>query len=264
MLWHRLAFTTDNVIIGWALNTEAVAVYSIAGRLITYALTGADAFSNILMPHAAGFHAQADRPNQKRLLYEGTKGSLLYAAFVATVFLIYGRQLIVLWVGHSFADSALILKILTLPMIAFIGAKTANIVLFTMGEQPYRWVALIWWLDALCNVVLSVILVKLWGMIGVAYGTLFTMTITMAIVMPLYTCRSLRIPFVEYFKKTYFFAISAAIPLFAILWSIKRIWQPAHLLSLASLLAVCAIVYFTAIYFMFFYRSARASTILAS
>ena len=263
-IWYRLAFTTDNVVIGYALNTEAVAVYSIAGRLISYALTGADSFSTVLMPHATALHAQENVTRQIKLLYESTKGSLLYAMFVGVIFWVYGHQVIVFWVGPKFGTADGILKILLLPMLSFIGAKTASVLLFTKGEKPYRWLSLIFSIDALSNVILSLILVRFYGMRGVAYGTLFTMTVTMVVILPVYTCHVFSIKWIEYLRNTYGIAIGIGAAFFMGIWLLNHIFPVTHLLSVGLVLLVSAGVYFSLVYKYCFHQAATPKTISAS
>jgi O-antigen/teichoic acid export membrane protein len=251
-LWHRLAFTTDNVIIGWAFNTETVAVYSIASRLVSYALSGSESFSAVFLPAAAGFHARGDHSQQKRLLFQSTKISLLYAQFVAVVFVVYGSPLIQAWVGSKFQYSAQILVVLTLPVVCFIAAKASNVVLFAMGQSVYKWVALIFWLDAVANILLSVMLVRIWGPIGVAYGTMFTTTGTMLIVIPIFTCKRLGIRYVEYLRQTYLDVVLLGLCLAAVLIGIRYAWPHPGLLPLAGLLTASAAVYFAYSYHRYF------------
>ena len=251
MLWVRLAFMTDNVVVGWALDTKAVAIYSIAGRLIALAVAGADAFSNVLMPFAVSFHGTSDDAKQRRLLLEGTKASLFYVLLIATVFIICGAPIIVAWVGPSFHESANVLWVLTLPVICFVAAKPASIVLFSMGSKTYRWVAAIYWVDAAANLTLSIILVKLWGMIGVAYGTMFTMTISLFLVLPLFTCRVLHITYFEYLRRTYLTAIGVIVPLSGLLLGAMYLWHPSRLMPLAAILVCIGGAYYGTVYYWY-------------
>ena len=256
-LWLRLAFMTDNVVVGWALNTEAVAIYSIAGRLVSYAITGADTFATVLLPVASTLHAQGDSAQQKKLLYASTKASLFYAAFVAAAFVIFGADIIQLWVGRSFHYSATVLQVLTLPLICYIGARTGHVILFAMGQTTYKWAAIIFWVDAAANLVLSMILVKMWGMIGVAYGTFFAMIPSMFLILPLFTCRKLKLPFFTYLRNTYGSVLGVAGLLFAILFGIRSLWTPSKLLPFAGILVLLALTYFALVYIIYFRKASE-------
>ena len=259
-LWLRLAFMTDNIVVGWALNTEAVAIYSIAGRLVSYAITGADTFSSVLVPVASTLHAQGDSARQEKLLYASTKASLFYAAFVAAVFVVFGADIIQLWVGRNFHYSATVLQVLTLPLVCYMGARTgAHIILFAMGQATYKWVAIISWADAATNLGLSMILVKTWGMIGVAYGTFFAMIPTMFLILPLFTCYKLKIRFFTYLRNTYGHVLGAAALILGSMYGIRYFWTPAKLLPCAIMLTLSAIIYFVLVYFICFRNTSENS-----
>jgi len=57
--------------------------------------------------------------------------------------------------------------------------------------------------SAVMNLVLSLILVKSFGLKGVALGTAIPLLITHTIILPVYTCRYLKVNFFSYLKKCY-------------------------------------------------------------
>jgi O-antigen/teichoic acid export membrane protein len=255
-LWGQLVTKSDDLVVGWALNTEAVAVYSIAGRLVQYALLGSAAFSNVLAPIATSLHARSELSEQRRLLLQGTKAALLYAGFVAVVFFVFGRELICFWLGSKFNESAPILFVLTVPMIGLIAHSIGLQILFASARL--KWAALLYLADAAANFVLSVILVRRWGMIGVAYGTCITTSLTMFILIPLYICHGLQLSFWKYLRDTYWPSFLAILPVATLFLVIKQLWAPTSLIALAVLLMVAFLIYFSVVYRVFFSRKDTA------
>ena len=95
-------------------------------------------------------------------------------------------------------------------------------------------------------------LVKRWGMIGVAYGTLFTTCLTMLFIVPIYGCRVLRIPFVDSLRETHFPVVAFIIPLIGTLYAAKLRGFPSHLLPLATTITGIGAVYFGIVYLFHF------------
>ena len=250
VLCAQFAFQSDSIIVGWALNTEAVAVYSIAGRLVKYAMMGSTVFIGILMPLATAYHAKNDLQSQHQLFFKSTKACLFYACFIGTVFVFCGRSLIMAWVGTKFEYSATILLVLTAPMIAWILEANIGVAIFSMGRL--KWFALIRLADSLANVGLSMFLVKRWGMIGVAYGTFFTTCLTMLFIVPAYGCRILQIPIADYLRETHLPVVAAVIPLIGGFYAAKIIGLPTRPLPLAALIAGIGAAYFGAVYHFHF------------
>ena len=243
-----------NIVVGWALNTEAVAIYSITGRLVSYATQGADAFSSVLMPAAVHFSVIEQDRRQEQLLLKSTRTLLFYGLFVTSVFVVFGPTLITAWVGPRFAGAVTVLRVLALPMFCYIGVKSINIILFAVGGRVYRWVALILSIDALANLGLSIALAKRWGMIGVAYGTLFTMTITMFAILPFYACHVMKMSYTHLFRKTWMPALAIAVPFVLVLFWLQRVFSPARLITFAALLIPVGVVYFGLVYFFLIHQ----------
>jgi O-antigen/teichoic acid export membrane protein len=246
----RISFFTDNVVIGYFLGTGAVAVYSIGGRLMQYALVAVSACNVVLMPVATRFEAQANLTGQRRLLLLGTRASLAAAIFMATMFLTYGGQIIRVWVGPGFEQAAVVLAILTLPMITASSQMTTLIVV--QGMAKHKTLSFIYLGEAVSNLVLSIILVKPMGIVGVALGTALTSTFSSLIAQPIYVCRVLSLGVWDYYRKAFLPVLLAAAPLVALLVCVRHVWLPQRLVTMAIFCAMAASVYFGTIYLIFF------------
>src|SRR5580700_3208773 len=136
------------------------------------------------MPVAAAYDAQADLSKQRQLLLLGTRASFAAAIFMATIFLAYGRRIVHIWVGSGFEQAAVVLAILTFPLVTQSSQMTTLMVL--QGMAKHKNLSLIYLVEALANLILSVILVRPLGMIGVALGTALTSTFSSLIAQPIY------------------------------------------------------------------------------
>jgi O-antigen/teichoic acid export membrane protein len=246
----RISFFTDNIVIGFFLGTTAVAIYSIAARLAQYAFVAAHALNVVLMPIAARFDSQADTARQRQLLLMGTRASFATAVFMATIFLAYGGQIIHVWVGKGFEQGATVLAILTVPMITSSSQMTTLVVL--QGMAKHKTLSLIYLTEALANLILSLILVKPFGMFGVALGTALTSTFSSLIAQPIYVCRVLSLGLADYYRKAFLPVLLGTAPLVVIIAGVQCVWLPQHFFSMAVFCTSAAVIYFGAVYLIFF------------
>jgi O-antigen/teichoic acid export membrane protein len=254
----RISFFTDNIVIGYFLGTAPVAVYSIAARLAQYALVAVSAFNVVLMPLATSYDAKADLASQRRLLLLGTRASFAAAIFMATIFVAYGGQLIHVWVGKGFEQAAVVLSILTVPIV-FQAAQTTTVIV-VQGMAKHKTLSLICLAEAVANLVLSLILVKPMGMIGVALGTALTSTFSSLIAKPIFVCRILSIDLADYYRQAFLPVILGTAPLVALLVSFRYVWLPQRFVSMALYFLAFACIYFVGVYLMFFTKQAVAKT----
>ncbi|HTS17293.1 MAG TPA: oligosaccharide flippase family protein [Verrucomicrobiae bacterium] len=246
----RISFFTDNVVIGYFRSTGEVAIYSIAGRLAQYALVGVHAFNLVLMPVAAAYDAHADLSKQRQLLLLGTRASFAAAIFMATIFLAYGGQIIHIWVGAGFEQAAVVLAILTLPLVTQSSQMTTLMVL--QGMAKHKNLSLIYLTEAIANLLLSLILVRPLGMIGVALGTALTSTFSSLIAQPIYVCRVLSLGYADYYRKAFLPVLAATAPLVAVIVGFQYVWLPQKFITMAVFCITCAALYFGAVYLFFF------------
>jgi len=96
------------------------------------------------------------------------------------------------WVGPGFSASVVPAQILLMVVLVRIGGASANTILKGAGE--HRLLTLTNATTAVVNVVLSIVLIRSWGLVGVALGTLIPVTIAAALVLYPAACRRVGLP----------------------------------------------------------------------
>jgi O-antigen/teichoic acid export membrane protein len=123
-----------------------------------------------------------DTAGVRTSFFTGTRAALVVAAFGAFGMITVGRAFITRWMGAEFLDAYPILVLLTLAMFFDMWQLTSVSSLYaTMNQKSYAQINL---LEAGINVVLSILLVRRYGMIGVAIGTLVPGICVRTIVQP--------------------------------------------------------------------------------
>jgi O-antigen/teichoic acid export membrane protein len=165
----QLLRVTDTVLIGVVLGPAATVTYFIALRLCQFIGQPIQHIGRVFMPRAGELHANAERARLHELVSKGIGLSFLLTMgfFIGAGF--FGRALVATWVGPGYDESHILLLVLLGSQIVSVPAAVLRSVLFGMGQV--RVPALIYLGEALANVALSLVLIRPFGLLGVALGT---------------------------------------------------------------------------------------------
>jgi O-antigen/teichoic acid export membrane protein len=214
---NRLIYQVDVIVVGAYIGTVGVSVYAVAVLVVDQFRLLAAGSSTILTPRFSSL-AAVGKFDVIELLVEkwATYGQLLSLS-ICLPLLITGGDFIRLWMGKQFLESIPILFILTVPFLfTFPPLALANL-LYARNEHKAN--AMILGGEALCNLALSIILVRYLGLIGVAVGTLGPSIISRAIVLPMVATRKMGISLKSFTYHSYVKCLPAAAFLcLALIW----------------------------------------------
>jgi O-antigen/teichoic acid export membrane protein len=189
MAW-QLINATDTVIIGIVLGAEAIVPYFIAQRLCHFMQRPLQQIGEVCLPKAGELHGRSDTVALLELTVQGMGLAFLLAAGIMTGTAFFGDALIVTWVGESFSESHTILLVLLLAQL--VAAPVGVLRWISFGAGHARVPALLLLVEAIANVILSLILIKPFGILGVALGTTIpVLVVELAGIVP-YACRRLQ------------------------------------------------------------------------
>ena len=183
----RMNYATDAFYLGVFMNTAAVAVYSVAQRLADALLRMTNQLHTFLFP-AVVYHAVAGRTErQQALLVTANRFQLAIAVCLCGGIAGVADVLIPAWVGPGFEGSVVAIRILAFVVVLRAWIAMPSTVL--KGNDQHRYLARISVLGAVANLLLSIPLVKSWGIAGVALGTAIPVSITCAALIFPRACR---------------------------------------------------------------------------
>jgi O-antigen/teichoic acid export membrane protein len=166
----RLRLQSDALVVSFALGLEAVAHYNVASTLVMYYLDGVTAIVGVLSPLLARQFGAGDHAGLRRNTLIGTRASIVCATFTGFLIVALGPSFIHRWMGVRFLDAYPVLLLLAGAIFIELTQITATSALY--ATKNVKVFARINVAEALANVVLSIVLVRKFGMIGVALGTL--------------------------------------------------------------------------------------------
>jgi O-antigen/teichoic acid export membrane protein len=111
--------------------------------------------------------------------------------------------------GPGYDESAVVLSILAVAQVLALSQYGPEIILY--GINRHKSIARLMIVIAACNVVLSVALVKVWGLIGIAIGTSIPLTLGQTIFVPIFIRRYLKLRIAEYLRNAVLPALAAGL-----------------------------------------------------
>ncbi|HKG23370.1 MAG TPA: oligosaccharide flippase family protein [Blastocatellia bacterium] len=186
-LANKLNYSADTIIIGAFISTAAIAIWAVANRLIDVTQRLTDQLNGALFMVVVDSATSGDSEKLRLVLLQGTRLSLAMVIPVAGGLALLAEPLVLTWVGPDFLPSVPVIHILAAVVIFRVGNASATTLLKGAGHHrllAYSNVAI-----AIANIVLSVVLVRTHGIIGVALGTLIPLSLISMFVLFPAACR---------------------------------------------------------------------------
>ncbi len=210
-LGEKAIFSTDALVIGIFLSAPAVTFYAIAGNLIIYLRKLILMSNSVLNPVASELESKNDMSGVGQLVLNASRLTMLIALPVCIVYLSLGEDFIRVWMGLEYTESSpIVLYILAVSTLLAVPHNTINIILY--GISKHKTVAYLRVLEAICNLLLSIILVNYIGIFGVALGTAIPQIIFMVITLPILVRKHIQFDGYRYIIDVYTKPLVAGLP----------------------------------------------------
>jgi O-antigen/teichoic acid export membrane protein len=220
---------TGVIVIGAFLPMTAVTVFAIASGLIDYARALVGGIRTTLAPRASALEGRGQRDALRDLALQGARYCSLLVVPIAATFALRGSSFIGLWMGDDYGGpSGAVLAILAVRLV-FLGATgaAANVML---GASRERAVAGVFVVEAVVNVTAMLLLVRPFGLLGVAWGTAVPTVAAALLVWPWLLRESFGVGVRRYLGSSWGLPVAAQLPFIAATWLVERLWPAASLL----------------------------------
>jgi len=206
------------ILIGMLLNPASVPFYAIPASLANYIQTIGWALSGIFFPLFSDLYAQkrADKVRQVYLDYSRyILGMILPLALCVYLF---GSDFISLWVGEEYIKNGqLLLGLLViyffLPLLDPLGSH------LLMANNRHGFLAILFPVVAMVNIVLSILFINIYGIVGAAMGALAPICISVPLLLR-YVCRETGVSLYDYIRSCVFPVVLACLILYFVIYGI--------------------------------------------
>lgn len=193
---RHLRFEIAAFIITAFLGLSLVTHFNIGSRVAAYYLMLVTNAIALMKPVFSSLEGKGDFGQIRDKYIFTVKLNTIVSIFIGGSILIYGRAFIVRWMGIEYLDSYHVLMILTIGLI--FGTMQVAPITLLFGISKHKFYAFVALAEAAANIILSIILIKPYGIVGVALGTTIPMIITHIFIIPPYANKVIDFSFARY------------------------------------------------------------------
>lgn len=237
----QLNTNVDKLLLGRLSGTVAVAIYSVAFSLKTHYTTLTWLIPEVFIPKVNRV-ALEENPDDKltdMFIQMGRMNNYL-VLLVITGFILCGKQFIHLWVGPEYDISYYTTVVLLLsgyiPAVQTLGVNIQN------AKNLHRMRSVVYFGVACTNVVVSIFLIRIWGVVGAAIGTLLAILAGNGVFMNIYYHKRIGLNVLKFWKEILksvpYCALSVLVGL-----GFLQFWKLDRWLNLLLFIGVYVIVY---------------------
>lgn len=222
---------TDPLIVQAFFGMAAVSMYAVAMKVAENTFLIIKQFVNALSPLIAEWHGAGKTTELRELLVRATRIASIPAALIGGAAIGGGASLLRLWLGPEFEAAALPMRILVLSMVLTV-PQMVVFSLLTYSDR-HQLPARASMVAAIVNLALSLVLIRPFGLAGVALGTLGATIIVDLVYVLRSGTAAFGISFSELARRALLptWAPLALLSLFLGMWF--EIAPPRHLIDLA-------------------------------
>jgi len=242
MIAYKLRFKTDEIVIGTFLSVAAITYFSIADRLLDYASEVVSSLAQIFVPMSGQSDARGDIDHLRKILVAGNRACAFIIFPISSILIILGKSVIESWVGRRYvAASYPVLLVLVLPITFSLAQAASGRILYGMARhRSFAWVTL---MESIANLILSIVLVRPFGIVGDAAGTSIPLLCTTLYFLPRHLCRLLRVRVGTFIREAYTLPLLLVIPQALTLLLLKRWFIPHNYLQVGLQVLISFVPY---------------------
>jgi O-antigen/teichoic acid export membrane protein len=181
----QINFQVGRVMLGIMTATSLVGIYAVGMQFNTVYNGMSSALKQVLLPKTMRMVVNNSSGEElTRFLIGPSRYQLMLLGGSLTGFLLFGRQFVRLWAGQAYLDAWTVAVIVMVPVSIPLFQNV--VVLILEAKSLNRTRALINLGTAVANVIVSVFLVRRYGLLGPAIGTSVTLILGHGIILNLY------------------------------------------------------------------------------
>ncbi|OPX90597.1 MAG: putative membrane protein EpsK [Pelotomaculum sp. PtaB.Bin104] len=179
-----LRLKLNSIVIGRMVGMAEVGVYGVAALLVNYMLSIVSSGMGVLTPRFAALDSAENRKELQDTFLNSLSISSFIACGIGLMVLLFGDTFIFLWVGKDFEAAVTVLSILSVSYMFALSQSPGIGLMYALNKHRYYAAATM--IEAIANVMLSILLAPRYGIVGVAMGTAIPMVLIKFFVQPLY------------------------------------------------------------------------------
>jgi O-antigen/teichoic acid export membrane protein len=221
MIANKLRFKTDELVISTFLSVSAVTFFSIGDRLLDYSAEVVSSLAQIFVPMSGQSDARGDMNHLRKIFVAGNRACAFVVLPITSILIILGKSVIAAWVGAKYVKASYPVMITLLIPLTFALAQAASPRIL-YGMSRHRSLAWVTGMEGVANLILSIVLIRRYGLIGDALGTAIPLSLTALFFMPRHLCRILNVRIGTFLREAYVLPVLLCIPTVLTLLAMRR------------------------------------------
>ncbi len=246
---NLIIYQTDQLVISVFASVSLIAVYQISSKLAMTFKKFSSQFLDNLAPVAATLFASKEEGKLGKIMIESNRLMGVISTLMFVPLVVFVKPLLKIWLDLEDPDGLFVAVLLLTSMYLIVFFRSTSVKILLMGNH-YKKLSMVAIIECTMNLALSIWLIRFYGIIGVALGTLIPNAIfTVSFNIPL-GLKFSKITLKEYFKQSVMHSIwiGGLTMIFALV--LRRYFYPKTALLLLSELAITA-MFFIVMYYVF-------------
>ncbi|MEI8245245.1 MAG: polysaccharide biosynthesis C-terminal domain-containing protein [Lentisphaerota bacterium] len=182
---EMIIFKSDRIVLGVMVGLTGVTVYQLGTRIPEIMSSLTMQFQENIPPLVASIHKSGDRQKLQDMLFNSIRFTVFLSTCALVIFGMLARQIMHAWLKVSSNDVMFIVYLMLFSVFIMVAFRSSSINFLQMAGR-HRLVAILYVVESIANLGLSILLVSHFGVPGVAFGTLIpNFIISVFIVFPL-------------------------------------------------------------------------------
>ena len=204
LIAEQINHSVDKVLISRYLGTEMTAVYAIGYTLYTYYTNFSLAISGVFTPRVHNvINATEDNKSEQHiklteLFVKVGRVQFIILALLASGIFLFGKEFILFWAGAGYEQSYYVVLLLVIPAVIPLTQNIGIAVQRAMNNHQFRGV--VYFIMSIINLVLTIILTPVYGVVGATIGTAISLVIGNIILMNTFYHKKCNINILVYWK----------------------------------------------------------------
>lgn len=196
----QINWNMDKYLLGRMVGSGAVAVYSIGAQINTIYIQLPDMIASVYAPKINRIVAQKEEYLQElnNLLARVGRIQSIVAACVLLGFALLGKEFISMWAGEEYNKAYYIVLLLITPAFVPLCQSLGVDIQRAMNKHQFR--SLIYFIISILNIITSIWLIGIYGEIGAAMGTTFSMLVGNGLIMNIFYHKALKLDMIHFWK----------------------------------------------------------------
>lgn len=252
----QLNWQTDKVVLGKMINSTAVSIYAVASTIHNMFNNFSTAISSVFTPkiHKIVSENKDDKLTVLTdLMIKVGRLQFFVIMLILIGFIFFGKFFVIKWAGADFVTSYYVALLLicpvAIPLIQNLGIEIRR----AMNE--HKIISLIMLGMAVLNVIISIFLVKVWGVLGAALGTTISLVFNSVITNLFYKFK-LKLEMGRFWKSILSIIPALIIPVAVGIVSTIVI-PPTSLIEFLIQVLIFSLIYLISIYFFGFNKQEK-------